>query len=202
MSSGLFKTKPIFHSGSPWEKLQLAAVTELVPSWVTELQQSYEGDPWVAELRSKREAEKGSDNPKYTIHQGLVRRVAGRICVGNQGSWREKLFKEVHDSSMGGHSGVLATYKRLKSMFFWPGLKESVHQYVSSCEICQMNKGEHIHTPGLLQPLPIPEGAWSSISLDFIVGLPKAEGKDVILVVVDRLTKYAHFIPLSHPYKA
>lgn len=65
-----------------------------------------------------------------------------------------------------------------------------------------MTKPEHIHTPGLLQPLPIPSEAWTSVGIDFITGLPKSDGKEVIMVVVDRLTKYAHFLPLSHPYTA
>jgi hypothetical protein len=65
-----------------------------------------------------------------------------------------------------------------------------------------MAKPEHIHTPGLLQPLPIPFEAWTSIGVDFITGLSKSDGKDVIMVVVDRLNKCAHFIPLSHLYSA
>lgn len=81
-------------------------------------------------------------------------------------------------------------------------MKETVNQYVESYEVCQRNKGENVHYPGLLQPLPITDQAWRHISLDFIEGLPKFRGKDVILVMVDRMTKFAHFITLSHPYTA
>ena len=71
---------------------------------------------------------------------------------------------------------------------------------VAECPVCQVSKTEKIQYPGLLDPLPIPPGKWSEISMDFIEGLPKSNGMDVILVVVDRLTKYAHFLPMSHPY--
>jgi hypothetical protein len=67
---------------------------------------------------------------------------------------------------------------------------------VSTC------KSERIHPPGLLQPLPIPSGAWQDLTMDFIEGLPKSEGYDTILVVVDRFSKYAHFLPLKHPFSA
>jgi hypothetical protein len=61
---------------------------------------------------------------------------------------------------------------------------------------------ETIKTPGLLQPLAIPIQRWEEVSRDFITGLPKSEGKSVIMVIVDRLAKYAHFFALSHPFKA
>ena len=61
--------------------------------------------------------------------------------------------------------------------------------------ICQRNKTEHLHPAGLDQ-------IWEDISMDFIEALPKVAGKTVILTVVDRLSKYAHFIPLAHPYSA
>lgn len=75
-----------------------------------------------------------------------------------------------------------------------------VINYIAVCEVCQRNKGENVQYPGLLQPLPIPDQAWRHIS--FIEELPKSKGKEIILVVVDRRTKYAHFMTLAHPFTA
>jgi hypothetical protein len=71
---------------------------------------------------------------------------------------------------------------------------------VRSCVTCQRNKTDAIHPAGLLQPLEVPFRVWEGISLDFVEGLPKVHGKSVILTVVHRFLKYAHFIALSHPY--
>lgn len=70
------------------------------------------------------------------------------------------------------------------------------------CDVCQRHKAEHTAPAGLFQPLPVPSRIWEDISMDFIDGLPKSNGKTTIFVVVDRLSKYAHFVPISHPYTA
>ena len=72
---------------------------------------------------------------------------------------------------------------------------------MAECLVFQQNKVEKINTPGLLHPLSIPSQHWEEILMDFITGLSKSEGRSVIMVVVDRLTKYAHFCALSHPFK-
>eukprot|EP00252_Welwitschia_mirabilis_P018608 TRINITY_DN4131_c0_g3_i2.p2 TRINITY_DN4131_c0_g3~~TRINITY_DN4131_c0_g3_i2.p2 ORF type:complete len:104 (+),score=16.48 TRINITY_DN4131_c0_g3_i2:1585-1896(+) len=79
-------------------------------------------------------------------------------------------------------------------------MKNDVKHFVRHCLICQQNKYQTLAPVVLLQPLPIPEQIWEDISLGFSMGLPKSRGVDVILVVVDRLSKYSHFIALSHPY--
>lgn len=95
---------------------------------------------------------------------------------------------------------MTATAKRVGSLFYWKGQQKNIHQFIRECSTCQQNKHENIATPGLLQPLPIPHAPFIDISMDFVEGLPKSEGKDVIMVVVDRFSKYAHFMSLSHPY--
>jgi hypothetical protein len=77
-----------------------------------------------------------------------------------------------------------------------------VQQFVQQCEICQQAKVEHTKLSGLLQPLPVPVRAWEVISLDFVEGLPTSDRYNAILVVVDKFSKYGHFIPLHHPFTA
>jgi hypothetical protein len=73
-------------------------------------------------------------------------------------------------------------------------------RHVSECVTCQQNKSEYALPVGLLHPLPIPEHKWESISMDFITGLSKVQGKDCIYVVVNRLTKFAHFYAIPTEY--
>lgn len=75
-------------------------------------------------------------------------------------------------------------------------------KWVRECPIFQRCKADLAASPSLLQPLPIPSRAWQAISMDFIEGLPTSRNKNTILVIVDRLTKYGHFVPLSHPFIA
>jgi hypothetical protein len=81
-------------------------------------------------------------------------------------------------------------------------MKIVVEDFIKQCSICQQAKHLNQSPAGLLQPLPIPEGIWMDISMDFIEGLPKSNGYSVIMVVVDRLTKFAHFVAVKHPYTA
>lgn len=88
-------------------------------------------------------------------------------------------------------------YRQVRERFTWKGLKNDVLRYVKECTTCQQNKAEQTYPAGLLQPLPILDQKWESISMDFITGLPKSQGKDCIFVVVDRLTKFAHFFSIT-----
>jgi len=122
--------------------------------------------------------------------------------IGNDEQLKAKIMQAMHDSTIGGHLGVRATYHRIMGFFYWPGLKKEVVKYVLQCEIYQHYKHETVVMSGLLQPLPISEQVWEDISMDFIEGLLKFEGKDTMLVIVDRLTKFAHSISLTHLFLA
>ncbi|XP_031108702.1 uncharacterized protein LOC116013193 [Ipomoea triloba] len=135
------------------------------------------------------------------VEGGLLKHK-GRLVIGSHGELREKLINEFHNTTLGGHSRVQVTYHMLKALFYWKGMKKEVKQFVRSFDNCQRNKIENIHPPGLLQPLAIPNQAWAQVSMEFIEGLPKSNNKYVIMVVVDRFTKYAHFISLAHPFSA
>ena len=92
-------------------------------------------------------------------------------------------------------------YQDLKKLFWWSGLKKDVAEYVASCLTCQKAKIEHKRPGGLLQPLEVPEWKWDSIAMDFVSGLPRTTtGHEAIWVIVDRLTKSAHFIPINMRY--
>jgi hypothetical protein len=109
---------------------------------------------------------------------------------------------ECHDTPKVGHLGFTKTYARVKSSFFWDGIKKDVCTFLEECDVYQCNKGETIKPLGTLQPLSIPPAIWRDISMDFIVGLAKSGNNFFIMVVVDHLSKYAHLSYLQHPFTA
>lgn len=107
----------------------------------------------------------------------------------------------LHSSPIGGQSGFLVTYTRIKKLFSWPQMK-CIQGFVSACIVCQQAKTEIVPYPGLLQPLAVPDHAWQIVTMDFIEGLPISSSFNCILVVVDKFSRYSHFIKLKHPFTA
>lgn len=129
------------------------------------------------------------------------RATFGKV-IGANTALQTKLIAALHDSALEGHSGITATYQRVRKLFAWPGLKRAVEDFMHECLACQQAKHEHCHPVGKLQPLPVPLESWHDLMMDFVERLPNSEGHDSIMVVVDRLTKFAHFVPLRHPFTA
>ncbi|KAL8444793.1 hypothetical protein Emed_006049 [Eimeria media] len=120
-----------------------------------------------------------------------------RIVVPNQLSTRIDLLYRYHDHPTAGHMGFNKTYQQLASLYDWEGFKAFVKRYVATCVRCQMSKAVCQKPAALLHSLAIPAKQWDSVSMDFITGPPLSnKGNDAVMVVVDRLSKMAHFIPL------
>ena len=126
--------------------------------------------------------------------------LRGRFYLGPKCSLIPQILHHVNSNPLAGHSGFLKSYHRAKREFYWHGLKADLKKFIRECDIYQIIKSDTFVLAGLLQPLVIPATPWTDVSLDFVEGFPKSQGFKVILVVVDWLTKYVHFIPLSHPY--
>ncbi|GKV45643.1 hypothetical protein SLEP1_g52705 [Rubroshorea leprosula] len=133
----------------------------------------------------------------YISDDGIIR-LGDRICVPYDEGLRMELLQEAHKSNYTIHPGSTKMYHDLKETFWWKSMKKDVAKYVSKCLTCQVVKAEHQKPGGQLQPLPIPEWKWEVISMDFIVGLSKTRRQfDAIWVIVDRLTKSAHFLAIK-----
>jgi len=140
----------------------------------------------------------GMRGAPWALADGMVM-FNGRLFVPSNFPLRHAILTAAHDDAP---DGVQKTLHRLRRDFHIPDGRAAILDYVKACVVCQRNKTEHMHPAGLLQPLPIPTAVWSDISMDFVEGLPKVGGKSMILTVVDRFSKYAHFVALSHPYTA
>lgn len=135
----------------------------------------------------------------YTVRQGRSSRLSSSPKNLKFGF---TILHTFHDSVIEGHLGHLRTYKCIATELFWEVMRNDIRKYVDQCPSCQQNKIQALSSAGLLQPLPIPDRIWEDISVDFVEGLLRSKGFDTVLVVVDRLSKYAHFLPLRHPFSA
>lgn len=166
---------------------------------IRELQQ---GDDFVQNeaWRTRRRRGSRADEPLWLQSDGILR-FKGRVYVPKDATTRRELLETFHDHPVAGHLGVNKTVKLLGRSYYWDSLPQDVKDYVNTCPICQRTKARKHRPYGLLAPLPAPSQPWAEISMDFVTGLPFStnprNGKqcNAILVIVDRFTKYALYIP-------
>lgn len=111
-------------------------------------------------------------------------------------SLRLEIIRETHEGGLSGHFGRDKTIALLKDRFFWPKMMKDVIHYILRCRTCHLAKLTS-HNTGLYTPLPVPSAPWEDVSMDFVVGPQTQRKKDLIMMVVDRFSKMAHFVPCS-----
>jgi hypothetical protein len=185
---------------TPAPDLSISLISFPTLTWVEDLQASYAQDPetqsTLLNLQQNLPGPKG-----FSLQRGLLLKKS-HLWLIRHSPFQLQVLDFIHSDPSAGHSGYHKTLAHAKSNFIWKGMRQDIKKFVRECAVCQVSKPESIHPPGLLQPLPIPSRVWSDISMDFIEGLPSSHGFSVIMVVVDRFTKYGHFITLAHPYTA
>jgi hypothetical protein len=157
----------------------------------------------LAELREEKvqstvEGRKVSKQFRLGADDGLLYEMSQgnpRLCIPKADRLQGDIIREHHDAPTAGHFGITKTVAQVQRLYWWPALRQDVTAYVRSCDSCQRFKPSQQQPAGKLQSLPVPEGRWQDLSMDLIVQLPRTpRGKDAIFVVVDRLTKRAHFM--------
>ena len=129
--------------------------------------------------------------------QGIIR-FQNRICIPKNEGIKSELLNEGHKSQYSIHPGSSKMYQDLKKQFWWHGMKKDIAEFVSKCLTCQQIKAEHQKPAGPMPLSEIPIWKWEQITMDFVMGLPKTRKKhDAIWVIVDRLTKSAHFLAIT-----
>nr|ABA97341.1 retrotransposon protein, putative, Ty3-gypsy subclass [Oryza sativa Japonica Group] len=174
------------------------AALEAKPTLIDQVREAQINDPDIQEI--KKNMRRGKAIGFLEDEQGTVW-LGERICVPDNKDLKDAILKEAHDTLYSIHPGSTKMYQDLKERFWWASMKREIAEYVAVCDVCQRVKAEHQKPAGLLQPLKIPEWKWEEIGMDFITSLPRtSSGHDSIWVIVDRLTKVAHFIPVKTTY--
>jgi hypothetical protein len=169
----------------------IAALTQLESTFVGKLKDQAKEDRVYQKLVAQ--VQDGTVR-RYWLDDGLLYAKGGRVFVPS-GGLRTQLLREHHDAQWAGHPGRERMLALLARSYFWPKMENDVELYVKTCLVCQQDKAERRIEAGLLQPLPIPEKPWVSVSMDFISGFPEVKGFDGVMVVVDRFSKYGIFRP-------
>jgi Integrase zinc binding domain len=111
--------------------------------------------------------------------------------------WLQVMDKTHNVLMESAHGGYAKTYNRIAVTYYLPRMSRDIKRYISTCDICQKSKPRHHALVGLLQPIPIPSHPFEVVSMDFIPELPNSNGFDNVLVIIDKLMKYAIFIPTN-----
>ena len=176
----------------------LIASFHVRPNLIGKVREAQDEDEYLRQLK---EAVSNGTRTDFILRRDGALMFENRICVPNLPDIKREILDEAYSSAYAMHPGGTKMYRTLKPYYWWRNMKREIAKYVSRCLICQQVKAERQKPSGLLQPLPIPEWKWEHITMDFVSGLPRTpNGHDSIWVIVDRLTKSAHFLPVNKTY--
>src|SRR5262249_37498949 len=168
---------------------------QIQPTLVERIKAAQVGDSSIFEIKKRMENGRALE---FHMDEDDVLRYRGKICVPGQEDLKKELLREAHYSSYSIHPGGNKMYYDLKKLYWWNNMKKEIAEYVSKCHTCQMINIEHRRPAGELKPLLLPQWKWEYITMDFVSALPRTRDKyDSVWVIVDRLTKVAHFIPIK-----
>ena len=178
--------------------LEIYNISVISSNIINLIKENYEKDNMTREMikQGRRQLRNRSDN-SVTVKDGIIYYNKTRLYVPKVESLITNIITNHHDNKTSGHFGNMKTIDLIERNYYWPNLRQDVKLYIKTCLTCQQIKPSNKKKQGLLQPLPIPQKKWHSVSMDFIVQLPKSKnGFDAIMVVCDRLSKGAVFTPM------
>ena len=186
---------PISRRPGQTKHVTVSALTrgQIKPVTITPFQEEivagYETDPWF----------ENEQNTKRLSQSSNIWLRGTQICVPEHLNIKQKILYEMHAAPYAGHLGAGNTERNIAQHYWWPNMQKDVIQYVRTCPICQRNRKPTHKTYGELQSLPVPKDTWTSLSMDFITGLPTTvRGNNSIMVVVDRMSKMVHLIAMNN----
>ncbi|XP_073033793.1 uncharacterized protein [Primulina eburnea] len=171
----------------------IVSAIQVEPHIVSKIKAAQRTDPHVHRLE---ELTQTGQSDKFSVASDGCLRYNGRLVVPNLIDLKESILREAHCSRHSIHPGIRKMYHILKSHYWWEGMKKEISDFVARCLTCQQVKAERMRPGGMLHSLEVPQWNWEHIAMDFVIHLPRSNrGCDAIWVIVDRLSKSAHFIP-------
>jgi hypothetical protein len=167
--------------------------TSVPSSLIDKIRELYRKDPFTSQILSR----SMPSSSLYRIENNLIF-IGPKLFIPSSNEIKVILMKEAHDNIIGGHGGILKTFDLLNRNYFWINMKKDVEEYISTCASCISIKSRNSNLSGLLHSIPPPHQRWDQVSIDLITCLPRTKnGYDAILVVVDKLSKMIHLIPIT-----
>ena len=166
------------------------------PSLPSRVIESHGQDTEILSIRDR--VQRGTGGEGWANHTDDILRYKGRVRVSQMVDLREEILKAFHYSRFAVHLGSMEMYHDLRLQYYWSGMKKHVGDFVRRCLMCQQVKAKNQRPGGLLQPLEVAEWKWEHVTMDFVTHFPQtSQGHDTVWVIMDRLTKSAHFLAMQ-----